>query len=570
MDNNQFQNNSTEPTIKKRRKRSEAWKHFEDIGGNIAKCLICKVIIPINGQTNGMLKHIRTEHKDSVNMERNKETICDSAEELLSLLIIKDGLCLSLLDKPNFRNFCGKLDPNFTIPSRRKFTSIMLPAIYIDLQNDIFQNMQRTSFMSFTTDTWTSSSNDSYMAITCHYIDDELNFKNFLLSVESFPEKHTALNIYEKFSQVLEKWNCQDKCVAVVHDSAPNMYKAMNDNFDNNLRCFGHTLQLCVLNSLKNMGIHTIILKIRSVVCHFSHSSTASNLLEVFQEKLFLPKHELIQEVITRWNSTYFMLERFIEQKAAIYAVLVDQNKQSLFVDITEDDILIISQLIKILKPYEEATKQISGENYVSASLILPIAFQLDKLLQKEQRKTSNHSIIASFLTDLNFNLQTMKTKYEIRKPLLGKCCFLDPRFKDLKFLSNQDKEDILRHIACEIEQCETSASSICQSVNPQTSILWEDYNGINVLDDETLRYSQLPTIRLNEDPLIFWNNNRKHFPSLHKLARKFLCIPGSSASSERVFSCAGFVADGFRNRLTRKNVEMLVFLRYNYKRNLK
>lgn len=50
----------------------------------------------------------------------------------------------------------------------------------------------------------------------------------------------------------------------------------------------------------------------------------------------------------------------------------------------------------------------------------------------------------------------------------------------------------------------------------------------------------------------------------LHQVAKKYLCPPPSTCSSEREFSAASDVANGDRNRLLGENVDKLVFLKYN------
>uniref|UniRef100_A0A915D5A2 HAT C-terminal dimerisation domain-containing protein n=1 Tax=Ditylenchus dipsaci TaxID=166011 RepID=A0A915D5A2_9BILA len=57
----------------------------------------------------------------------------------------------------------------------------------------------------------------------------------------------------------------------------------------------------------------------------------------------------------------------------------------------------------------------------------------------------------------------------------------------------------------------------------------------INVFEDELLRYSTTPS--LNIDPLKFWKTNEEAYPILAKVAKEILCIPASSAPSERAFS---------------------------------
>ena len=44
------------------------------------------------------------------------------------------------------------------------------------------------------------------------------------------------------------------------------------------------------------------------------------------QKLLGLPKHQLINDCITRWDSTYEMLKRFLEQQQAICAMLLEDG----------------------------------------------------------------------------------------------------------------------------------------------------------------------------------------------------------------------------------------------------
>ena len=54
----------------------------------------------------------------------------------------------------------------------------------------------------------------------------------------------------------------------------------------------------------------------------------------------------------------------------------------------------------------------------------------------------------------------------------------------------------------------------------------------------------------LSKDPLDFWRGQTQQFPILQRLARKYLAIPGSSASVERLFSYTG-------NRVGKKHASM-------------
>jgi hypothetical protein len=52
-------------------------------------------------------------------------------------------------------------------------------------------------------------------------------------------------------------------------------------------------------------------------------------------------------------------------------------------------------------------------------------------------------------------------------------------------------------------------------------------------------------------------------FPLLHRVAMEVLIIPATSASSERVFSVAGYILNKKRTRLTGNRVNILIFLKY-------
>lgn len=65
-------------------------------------------------------------------------------------------------------------------------------------------------------------------------------------------------------------------------------------------------------------------------------------------------------------------------------------------------------------------------------------------------------------------------------------------------------------------------------------------------------------------NPLDWWKQHEPHFPTLAKAARRFLCIPASSAPSERVFSKVNSVVTKRRASLLPEKVEKLVFLKHN------
>ena len=66
-------------------------------------------------------------------------------------------------------------------------------------------------------------------------------------------------------------------------------------------------------------------------------------------------------------------------------------------------------------------------------------------------------------------------------------------------------------------------------------------------------------------DPLKWWQTHTLSFPTLSVIARKYLCIPATSAPSERVFSVAGLAISKQRSKLNSENASCLIFLRGNW-----
>ena len=86
-------------------------------------------------------------------------------------------------------------------------------------------------------------------------------------------------------------------------------------------------------------------------------------------------------------------------------------------------------------------------------------------------------------------------------------------------------------------------------------------------LQDELDLYLKEAEINFRKDyPLLWWRNHETYFPTIAKLARKYLCIPASTAPSERVFSTAKSILQKKRWRILPERLGKCIFLRQNAK----
>ena len=72
---------------------------------------------------------------------------------------------------------------------------------------------------------------------------------------------------------------------------------------------------------------------------------------------------------------------------------------------------------------------------------------------------------------------------------------------------------------------------------------------------------------RSAKNPLIWWKFNEAKFPNVAKMARKFLCIMGTSVPSERVFSIAGLTVTKTRSNIEAESLDQIIFMNKALKR---
>lgn len=162
----------------------------------------------------------------------------------------------------------------------------------------------------------------------------------------------------EQIKKSIEEWNLEGKIELAVSDNASNIKNALRILQLKHLGCFAHTLNLVVQSALTLEN--DLIDKVKTIVTYFRKSTVANNKLRTYQinNGINEPK-KLLQDVQTRWNATYYMLNRFIELEDSIRGTmgLLDKAPQSL----NSDEWSLIKELCIVLRPFEEATKAVSN-----------------------------------------------------------------------------------------------------------------------------------------------------------------------------------------------------------------
>lgn len=165
----------------------------------------------------------------------------------------------------------------------------------------------------------------------------------------------------------------------------------------------------------------------KKIVSAFSYSWLRRRELSEVQQQLGLLAHQLITESATRWGSRQLMIERILEQEGAITKVL-SAAKNTRHLVLTWQDIEVLETVHKALKPLQDFTDALSGEDYVTLSYVRPVLhlFSTSILAAEEDDSELCRSIktcIVDYLTD--------KYSDPATSDLLDMATFVDPRFKD-------------------------------------------------------------------------------------------------------------------------------------------
>ena len=182
--------------------------------------------------------------------------------------------------------------------------------------------------------------------------------------------------------------------------------------------------------------------------------------------------------------------------------------------------------------------------------MIIPLV----KLLQQSMRSHLSIPLAAELSSELTHRFAPIEGAY-----ITAVTTLLDPRFKKLPFSTSSSAKHAITRMITEVESFHQSESD--KRVHDSTTHRTAQTEAMI----EVRRYFEEPNIdRSKGHPLSWWRENAIRFAKLQRLARKYLCIPGSSVPSERLFSKAGQLVSERRNRLKPKNVDILLFLNHN------
>lgn len=145
---------------------------------------------------------------------------------------------------------------------------------------------------------------------------------------------------------------------------------------------------------------------------------------------------------------------------------------------LNSDEWTAIKEFCNVLRPFEEATRAVSGDQYMTASLIIVIAQGLKNVCEQMKNENYSHRTLGLVNSLLNGMRERQNWGNIDNSKTLKRCTFLDPRFKTIPFIYNENmlnsvKNDIVELTARIISTNKSESTSIQHE--PQISIQASD-----------------------------------------------------------------------------------------------
>lgn len=474
--------------------------------------------------------------------------------------IIKDRKSYCSVESEAFKEMMLAANPTMILPSRASVSSAIINRT-TQIQSMVKDKLAEASSIALTFDMWTSSHGHGYGGLQAHFFNQAGTLETVTLEFKRvlYPHDGPAINNFLETS--VKSFGIEKKIIAITTDSASNNMAAielldisleldLNFKFGfAHFRCVSHILNLAVNKSLDILkplvlSVRTFVLSIRSSPKRTEKFDSLQQ--EVHQEKLnsavglAAAAHnfntlQLIEDVPTRWNSTYRMLERAHRLRESIdMALLVMADLK----DHNQINWELVKQLVDFLEPFNEMTEDLSGEKYPTLPLVNAY---IPALIEHLKENNFTHPEINDAATAALKKLEDYGKHLD--QPVASIATMLDPRFK----LEPIDAA-VRTHAQNALERCIDRTSEPTRAC-PSTSRfkrIWSE-----PAPDEITAYLGTKPEPKGCDVALYWKTNETNYPNLAKLAHTLLNIQATSVACERIFSRAGLVDSHLRSQLS-------------------
>jgi hypothetical protein len=152
------------------------------------------------------------------------------AEELLVNYIVNSLSPINHVEHPSFVQLVQGLAPHIQTLSRQT-VSRRIQDRQLTMKTKLKEAIMQTDYICITADAWSGFHNRrSFMGITCHMLDTDLQRRSFALACRLFPGSHSYDRIAKLMSDILKEYDIPvEKITCCVTDNGSNFVKAFKE-----------------------------------------------------------------------------------------------------------------------------------------------------------------------------------------------------------------------------------------------------------------------------------------------------------------------------------------------------
>ena len=253
-------------------------------------------------------------------------------------------------------------------------------------------------------------------------------------------------------------------------------------------------------------------------------------------------------DVATRWTSTLAMLSRVQSRVAEINDVVREEELK-----LSDSDVRSIKALIVACKPMEWATEALQAEAQATLGTCW---YTYRVLMEIYSGKVEGEldvrflpSAVGEFVVHLMAELHKLWRTADQLDPSSHLATALDPRYKQLTFLEPAERDAVRATLRAVFEKERAVQQRGSGAPAPKRRRIEPDeaeeddevsptlgervYKGR--AEDELDAYERQKSLRESSHPLPWWSREEKAYPTLARLARRYLAMPAKTVLSEEV-----------------------------------
>ncbi|KAG2191755.1 hypothetical protein INT47_009024 [Mucor saturninus] len=306
----------------------------------------------------------------------------------------------------------------------------------------IHQRLPFNVSISFSTDMWTSSSGQDYMGLVAHYINANWEHKSVVIGLEAPSEAHTGEHLAALFLRVLDDYDIRSKLAFIVSFGSTatantEMRHAAEENerqVDSQSGISGEYERMEVDDDgdaevdedPNDSGVNydkDPISKMRRGIFTIRYL----NVINLSYKHQFTRIHKgerylvLKYDTRTRWNSTFEMIDRWLEVEKAYNSTCLSNSSKLGKYALNDQDVAYLKSVSNFLAVFLHATLRLSSEKVttISDSILIYNALMehmetfLRNLDDPDNQLYQNNTILQMNKDKLRFGIKNVHKKLE-------------------------------------------------------------------------------------------------------------------------------------------------------------